>query len=328
MKLRLPFQRERDQQLWGHCCAVQPTLVVHAARARRALELGLSPLGVLERELEPETYLRALARWRAAPPPALEWAGYRIGVEAGRGAHGVVYWATRAERALALKVLGPEADLRRFSREVEVLRALALPGVVPLLDAGVAEGSAYLVTPALRGGDLARRSPLPPPDALRLIQGLAGTLAAAHRAGVVHRDLKPQNVLFDDEGRAHVIDFGLAKLTDGEPLTQTSAALGSLGYLAPEQLGAANRVGPAADAFALGALLHAALTGRPPYPTTSVGAYLLAARAGFTGLPPGPWGPSRPTLDALLKLALAPRPPERLDAQALSEALSGLVPGV
>ena len=120
------------------------------------------------------------------------------------------------------------------------------------------------------GGSLADRldgTPWPPREAARLVETLAGAMAEAHRLGVVHRDLKPANILLTPDGTPKVADFGLAKLLNVESgLTRTDSVLGSPSYMAPEQAeGKTKQVGPAADVYALGAILYELLTGRPPF---------------------------------------------------------------
>jgi serine/threonine protein kinase len=216
---------------------------------------------------------------RFAPPPLARpsIAGYEILDELGRGSMGVVYraWQPRLHRAVALKMVlaGAHADrqrLTRFHTEAEAAARLQHPHIVQIFEVGEHEGLPFLVLEHVEGGSLARKlagAPLP----LREAAALAGTLARAihhaHQRGVVHRDLKPGNILLMADGAPKVADFGLAKLLigGGESLTRTGQMLGTPCYMAPEQAGAGARVGPAADVYALGAILYELLTGRPPF---------------------------------------------------------------
>jgi tetratricopeptide (TPR) repeat protein len=188
---------------------------------------------------------------------------------------GVVYKArqTSLNRLVALKVVlagshaGPDA-LARFLREAETVARLKHPHVVQVYDYGSHDGTPFFSLEFLEGGSLARRlhgEPQPPVPAAQMVHTLARAVQAAHEAGVVHRDLKPANVLLAADGTLKVTDFGLAKRGDAGN-TATGEVLGTPSYMAPEQAGGKNReVGPAADVYALGAILYELLTGRPPF---------------------------------------------------------------
>jgi tetratricopeptide (TPR) repeat protein len=203
---------------------------------------------------------------------------------------GDVYLAVRVDdyrQTVALKAVrdGPaDAELReRFRTERQVLAGLNHPNVARLLDGGTTEeGVLYFAMEYIDGLPLdrycqERRTDLR--ERLRLLHAVAGAVEYAHRQGVIHRDLKPGNVLVTADGTPKVTDFGLAKRLDGRPgtsdqdsHTRTGVIMGTPGYLAPEQAGGPNRVpGPATDTYALGAILYELLTGRPPF----VGATLL-----------------------------------------------------
>ena len=199
--------------------------------------------------------------------------GYELHDELGRGGMGVVFKAKQQSlnRFVALKMIlaGPfaGADQRaRFRVEAESVARLQHPGIVQIYEVGSHAGHSYLALEFVPGGTLARRcngKPMPAMEAARLIEALARAVQYAHQRGVVHRDLKPGNVLLSDDGQPKIADFGLAKLLDAEPgaatpgpNTQSGAILGTPAYMAPEQTGGKRGiVGPAADVYALGAIL-------------------------------------------------------------------------
>jgi serine/threonine-protein kinase len=211
----------------------------------------------------------------AAGPPGLP--GYEILELLGRGGMGVVYKARHLllNRLVALKVIaaGGQANAgerARFRTEAEAIARLQHPHVVQIYEVGEHQGLPYLALEFVAGGSLAERldgTPLPARQAARLVADLAGALHAAHGRGLVHRDLKPANVLLTEDGAPKVSDFGLAKLLDlGIGPTASGEVLGTPSYMAPEQADSRGRaVGPAADVYALGAILYELLTGRPPF---------------------------------------------------------------
>ncbi|MFO0891548.1 MAG: protein kinase [Isosphaeraceae bacterium] len=217
------------------------------------------------------------ARPSPAHLPAPTIAGYEIERELGRGAMGVVYLArhVRLNRPCALKVIlaGSHADpviLVRFLTEAEAVAKLQHPGIVQIHHIGEADGLPFLELEYAPGGSLDRAldgTPWPARRAATLVEALAGALAEAHRRGVVHRDLKPGNILIAADGTPKVADFGLAKSLNMESgLTATESILGSPTYMAPEQAeGRAKEVGPLADVYALGVILYELLVGRPPF---------------------------------------------------------------
>jgi WD40 repeat protein/tRNA A-37 threonylcarbamoyl transferase component Bud32 len=209
------------------------------------------------------------------PHPTLP--GYEILGELGRGGMGVVYHArqVRLNRAVALKMIlaGPHTGAEaaaRFLVEAEAIAQLQHPNIVQIFHIDEHGGFPYFEMELVGGGSLADQldgTPRPPRAATQLVETLARAMAEAHRRGIVHRDLKPGNILLTPEGMPKVADFGLAKLLNIESgLTRTDAVLGSPSYMAPEQAeGKTKEVGPAADVYALGAILYELLTGRPPF---------------------------------------------------------------
>jgi len=173
---------------------------------------------------------------------------------------------------VALKVARPELARdemfrRRFAREARAARSIDHRHVVPVLDEGEHEGAPYLVQAFVAGGSLAERigpQGLALEEVVRMCVDIARGLDAIHQAGLVHRDVKPANVLIDLEGRALVADLGLVKLREASILTRPGATVGSWHYMAPEQI-RGEEVGPAADLYSLGCLAHECLCGQPPF---------------------------------------------------------------
>lgn len=211
------------------------------------------------------------------PSPLPDFAGYELLDEIGRGGMGVVFRARqiRPNRVVALKVIregrfAAGVELQRFRTEAEAAATLDHPGIVPIYEVGEAEGRHYFSMAYVAGCNLAERlreGPLDDRQAAEMLLKIADAMAHAHRRGVVHRDLKPGNVLLDEAGEPRLTDFGLAKrIKEDTGLTVTGQILGTPSYMAPEQAnGEIDRIGPHTDVYALGALLYEMLTGRPPF---------------------------------------------------------------
>jgi serine/threonine protein kinase len=202
--------------------------------------------------------------------------GYEILEELGRGGMGVVYKARQIslKRIVALKMIlaGAHAspqDLARFRREAEAVAQLQHPNIVQIHEVGEQDGCPFFSLEFVDGGSLAQRltgTPQPASWSAGLIETVARAVHVAHQRGIVHRDIKPGNVLLTAAGVAKITDFGLAKrLQDESVHTRTGSIMGTPGYMAPEQAEGKKAVGPPADIYALGAILYECLTGRPPF---------------------------------------------------------------
>jgi len=198
----------------------------------------------------------------------------------GRGGMGVVYraWHCRLKRMEAVKLIragqfaGPR-DLARFHLEVEAGAALDHPNIVPLYGAGEIDGQPYLAMKWVDGVSLPAKLPHfrhSPRDSARLVAKVARAVHHAHRRGILHRDIKPGNILLDLSGEPLVVDFGLAKQLDAEGgITETGVVAGTPEYMAPEQARGEKHLTVGADVYALGAVLYTLLTGRPPFTSTN-----------------------------------------------------------
>jgi len=256
----------------------------------------------------------------------MELAGYLIVSLIGRGGMGSVYRAqqTRLRREVALKIMAPDLAgdpvfRERFLRESQIAASLDHPNVVPIFDAGEVDGLLYLAMRYIPGSDLRSRvrhgGPLAPDVVVSIIEQIASALDAAHELGLVHRDVKPSNVLVVEDGRqsairAYLTDFGLSKLVVESTGGTVGRPLGSVHYMSPEQI-RGERVDRRADVYSLGCLLFECLTGEVPFPGDSEVAVLYAH---LESPPPrasdrGPALP--PAIDDVLASALAKSPAAR-----------------
>lgn len=263
-------------------------------------------------------------------------AGYEILGEIARGGMGVVYRArdSRMGRDVAIKVLSkaePQA-LARFEREAAVLASFRHPNIVAIHAAGTEQATPYLVMELVEGESLGarlhREGSLPEPEALRICALLARALQEVHDHEILHRDVKPENVLLRD-GQPILGDFGLAKdLSGDQRLTRTGAFLGTPGFAAPEQaMGDKPRMGPATDVYGLGATLYCLLTGVSPFEGKD-GTELLASMHQGADPPSSVKAGLGPRVDTLCLNCLAPDPDDRYPtAEALADDLDRLLAG-
>lgn len=253
-----------------------------------------------------------------APPP-----GYEIVCRLGGGGMGVVYKArqVRLNRDVALKCVRPEhrlwpQSLARFHTEGKAIARLLHPHIVQVYDVVEANGVPFLAMEFVDGASLATRisgRPMPPRQAARLAEEIAGAVHYAHCKGVLHRDLKPANILVRRDGAVKVTDFGLAKLTESSPgAFPTEGGLGTPGYTAPEQVnGQLDKIGPRTDVFGLGAVLYEMLTGQPPFPGVDADERLDRARRGNVKPPRGVTHGVPRALEHICLKALAADPARR-----------------
>jgi formylglycine-generating enzyme required for sulfatase activity/tRNA A-37 threonylcarbamoyl transferase component Bud32 len=263
---------------------------------------------------------------------------YTVEGRLGSGGFAVVFLVrdVHLKRKLAVKVLSPDviashSVLERFRREAETVAQLSHPHIVPLHFIGQKDDLVYLVMEAIDGGSLAdrltREGKLPIEEAARIFGEVASALAHAHKRGVVHRDIKPQNVLLDAEsGRALVTDFGIARTAEGGSLTATGMVVGTPAYLSPEQV-TGEPSDHRADIYALGVMMYEMVAGQPPFTGATPTAVLMKRLGG----PPEPLRTIRAevpaALEELVDACLATDPDERIqNAADIARALTGHSP--
>lgn len=256
---------------------------------------------------------------RPGCPPALAAAiadRYLVGPKIGSGAMATVFKAEdmRHGRQVAVKVLWPEhpEDRTRFNLEIRLIARLQHPNIVPLLDSGEEAGFPYYVTPYVAGStlrdEITRLGRLPIPEACRLASEIADGLGVAHRTGIVHRDVKPENILLS-YGHALIADFGIARAlgpSTERRITASGMSLGTPQYMSPEQAAGDLDIGPPTDQYSLACVLFESLTGAPPFngasPPAIVGKHLTARPPSLADVRPEvPYAVTKAVLKALGK---------------------------
>ncbi|MBG0785448.1 MAG: serine/threonine protein kinase [Anaerolineaceae bacterium] len=263
---------------------------------------------------------------------------YRITERLGMGGMAVVYKAydTRLERDVALKLIRTEAIppeqydrlMKRFEREAKSQARFDHKNIVHVYDYGEVDGSPYLVMAFISGGTLKERlhGPVDWRQAVRWLIPVAEALAYAHQRGIIHRDVKPANILFDEEGQPILTDFGIAKVleTNEATLTGTGLGVGTPEYMAPEQW--QGKTSAATDQYALGVVLYELITGRKPYSADTPAAIILMQANEPLQSPSGLVKDIPPSVEKVLYKALARDPQDRYeDMEAFALALRGLL---
>ena len=281
-------------------------------------------------EEEPTLLLANRAPGPASPQPlpsgGRPFGRYLLLEELGHGGMGVVWKAhdTQLRRTVALKTIlssgaHDAVQVERFIREARAAARLSHPNIVPVYDVGEFEGQHYYTTECLdaRPLDAVMKDPVPRRQALLWVRSIADALASAHAQGIVHRDVKPGNILIDRDAKPHVMDFGLAKQVDAAgsrtapTLTVEGDLLGTPRYMSPEQTRGSQDVGPASDQFSLGVLLYELITGHPAFQGQAL-QDLLNAITDLDPVPPRRWDPKiHPDLEAITMKALEKDPARR-----------------
>jgi serine/threonine-protein kinase len=279
------------------------------------------------RELSAATHnaLTALPAPAPAPTTEVEFGRYRLFEKLGQGSMGAVYRAhdTALDRDVAVKLLQPELAAEpgfqeRFRREAYGAGRLANPNIIPIYETGEIDGRLYFVMPIVDGVDLnkvlKRDGAMSPQKAVRVVEQVAGALDAAHKSGLVHRDVKPSNLLMVGEDFVYLIDFGLVHEADAGRLTMTNVAPGSPAYMAPERFGSGKNVDARADVYSLACVLYECLTGRLPFSGGGVEG-LAAAHRGTEPPKPSSFNPAIPVgFDAVIARGMAKEPEDRFQS--------------
>jgi serine/threonine-protein kinase len=263
---------------------------------------------------------------------------YQLEKKIGQGGFAQVFLATDLllERRVALKVLNPELIgdgdfLERFSREARAIATLDHPNILAIYDFGQAEGTAYLVTPYIDGGTLYEKmrqeKNIPPPVAASYLQQVASALDYAHRRNIVHRDIKPHNMLLrSEDNHIFLADFGIAKVLSSASSQSRTSAIGTISYMSPEQL--AGNVGKATDIYALGCVLFQMLTGQVPFTGPTEQVIMGHIHGEIPSVVARSQGRLSPAMQAVFNRALAKQPEERYQtALEMSQAFDAALPG-
>lgn len=265
---------------------------------------------------------------------------YEIQRELGSGGMAIVYLARdcRHDRPVALKVFRPElaaamgAD--RFLREIQITAKLQHPNILPLFDSGEADGFLFYVMPFVEGESLAellaREQQLPLPQAVQIAREVAEALSVAHSHGIVHRDIKPQNIMLS-RGHAMVADFGIARAiaeAGAGKLTETGIAIGTPVYMSPEQASATEHIDARTDVYSLGCVLYEMLVGQPPFTGTSAQAIMARQTMEEVPAPHIVRHSIPPDLEQIVLCALEKSPADRFhSATEFADALRAVASG-
>jgi serine/threonine-protein kinase len=260
---------------------------------------------------------------------------YELGPVLGEGGMARVYRGLdrQLRRPVAVKVLAPPFDrdrsfVERFRREARAAAGLSHPNIVAVFDSGSDDGTHFIVTELVEGETLAERlkrdGPMPPAEAVAVSVDIARALAAAHERGLIHRDIKPGNVMVLPDGRVKVVDFGIARAAGSDTLTGTGVVLGSTAYLSPEQAGG-QPVDERADLYALGCVLYEMLTGHVPFRADTPIATMYR-HVNEDAPPPSTISPVQPELEAVVMRCLEKDPKRRYASAAELEAALFAVP--
>jgi serine/threonine-protein kinase len=272
---------------------------------------------------------------------------YRVKRELGRGGMGAVYLAEQPGlgREVAIKELIQAADpvaLKRFQQEAQVMARTSHPNLVQVHDMELMGETNYLVLEFVRGRSLRdwmnEGRPIPPPQVFAVMHGILQALDYAHKHAIVHRDMKPENVLIADEGMVKVADFGIARLTDdtgvGGTATKTGTTVGTPQYMSPEQV-SSSKVDGRSDLYSAGIMLYELVTGQPPFTSSEAdGPFtLMAKHVQAPPRPPSVFQPGlNPELEQIILKSLAKRPEDRFQTgqefdAAMSRVADVMCPG-
>ncbi|MDT5367363.1 MAG: hypothetical protein QOC62_1794 [Mycobacterium sp.] len=246
---------------------------------------------------------------------------YRLIELLGRGGMGEVWRAhdTSTNRTVAIKLLPPhlaqdDTFVRRFRREAEAAARLNSPHIIPIHDYGEIDGRLFVNMRLIEGRDLQQvlaDGPMEPSRAVRIIEGTALALHAAHKVGLLHRDVKPSNILLDENDFAYLIDFGIARAADETRLTKSGNTIGTFAYIAPERLGSRAEEDARADIYSLACVLYECLTGSPPFASDTM-AGLVAAHLNTPPPHPSTTQPEVPEpFDKVIATGMAKDPDQR-----------------